>query len=190
MRRLIVILLGFLCFNLLRGQGSSRSELWYDGVNFMKEGDYLRGFEKMNQYLALSPYDPNALFNRGNCLVNLGDRNGGCHDLLNAKAYGLKKFGKNIQYNCSPEFLVNRLKKQFYKGVPIYPELGYRPKYTRSDTLRGELRPERTCYDVYFYNLTVRVHPIKKEIEGINEIWFKGVSESNEIQIEIGRAHV
>ncbi|HEX7574025.1 MAG TPA: hypothetical protein VF514_13105 [Bacteroidota bacterium] len=29
--------------------------------------------------------------------------------------------------------------------------------FTRADTLRGMLRPERTCYDVRWYDLDVRI---------------------------------
>ena len=29
--------------------------------------------------------------------------------------------------------------------------------FTRADSLRGSLRPERTCYDVQFYELKVKV---------------------------------
>lgn len=32
--------------------------------------------------------------------------------------------------------------------------------FTRADTLRGMLRPERTCYDVTFYDLHLRIDPL------------------------------
>jgi aminopeptidase N len=185
MRRLIVILSGFLLLNNAFGQADNHSKIWHEGVDFIMKGDFLRGLERMNEYLAILPYNASALFNKGNCLFYLGDEKEACKDLLEARNLGFKGFGELVKYRCDTVDRLNYLINQFYQGVHIYPELGYRPKYTRHDTLRGALRPERTCFDVYFYNLSVRVHPVKKEIEGKNEIWFKGISESKEIQIDL-----
>lgn len=43
---------------------------------------------------------------------------------------------------------------------------GFKPVFSLKDSLRGALRHERTCYDVFYYNLTVKVIPNKKSIEG------------------------
>src|SRR5690554_1272774 len=45
-------------------------------------------------------------------------------------------------------------------------------EYTRADTLRGTLRPERTSFDVLKYNLNIKVEPNKKYISGYNTISF------------------
>jgi aminopeptidase N len=57
--------------------------------------------------------------------------------------------------------------------------------YTRQDSLRGKLTPLRTCYDVVFYNLNLRVNPNEKSINGYNTIHYKTISDFNQIQIDL-----
>ena len=38
--------------------------------------------------------------------------------------------------------------------------------FTREDTLRGTLTPERSCFDVTYYDLDLRVDPATKTIPG------------------------
>ena len=58
-------------------------------------------------------------------------------------------------------------------------------KFTEADTLRGMLRPERTCYDVTFYDLQIKVDIDKKYISGYNEIHYKAVDDFSRIQIDL-----
>lgn len=60
-----------------------------------------------------------------------------------------------------------------------------RKNYKRADSLRGALRPERTCFDVYYYDLTVRIPEKKGEIEGQNLIHFRIKEPTNRIQIDL-----
>lgn len=57
--------------------------------------------------------------------------------------------------------------------------------YTRADTLRGSLRPERTNYDVLKYNLSVDVNPKKKYISGNNKITFKVLNKLPVMQLDL-----
>ena len=57
--------------------------------------------------------------------------------------------------------------------------------YTRADTLRGGLRDERTCYDVTYYHLNVLINPDEKSLTGSNEIWFKVVTNTKRIQVDL-----
>lgn len=57
--------------------------------------------------------------------------------------------------------------------------------YTRADTLRGSLRPERTDFDVLKYELTLSVEPQKRFISGVNEISFKVLEELPRMQIDL-----
>jgi len=59
--------------------------------------------------------------------------------------------------------------------------------YTRADTLRGALRAERTCYDVIYYDLNVKVIPDKKAIEGSNKIVYKVENDFKTLQIDLFR---
>lgn len=46
----------------------------------------------------------------------------------------------------------------FFTQAQVFQES---KEYTRADTLRGSLRPERTSFDVLKYNLNVKVEPDK-----------------------------
>lgn len=58
-------------------------------------------------------------------------------------------------------------------------------EFTRADTLRGSITPERAWFDVTYYDLKVSVNPSEKTIEGSNTISYK-VLDANEImQIDL-----
>ncbi len=58
-------------------------------------------------------------------------------------------------------------------------------EYTRQDTLRGMLRPERTCFDVTFYDLDITVDPNNKSVSGSNTIHYKVEQDFTRIQIDL-----
>src|SRR5688572_24535026 len=57
--------------------------------------------------------------------------------------------------------------------------------YTRADTLRGALRPERTCYDVTFYELNLTIDSQQRSISGSNKIVFKTLTAFQHMQIDL-----
>jgi aminopeptidase N len=59
------------------------------------------------------------------------------------------------------------------------------PQFTRSDTLRGMLRAERTSYDVTYYHLDVEIVPDSQFIKGSTTITFKVVDETSRIQVDL-----
>jgi aminopeptidase N len=59
------------------------------------------------------------------------------------------------------------------------------PVFTRADTLRGMLRSERTCYDVRWYDLDVRIDPEHRFISGSNTIRFTALEPSARLQIDL-----
>jgi hypothetical protein len=58
-------------------------------------------------------------------------------------------------------------------------------RFTRADSLRGLLTPERACYDVLFYDLLVQVVPEEKLVRGSNTIRFRTVQPFNILQIDL-----
>ncbi len=58
-------------------------------------------------------------------------------------------------------------------------------RFTKADTLRGTLSPERLCYDVSYYHLDIRIDIENKHIEGANTIHFKAVNDFNKLQIDL-----
>lgn len=57
--------------------------------------------------------------------------------------------------------------------------------FTKADTLRGSLRPERTCYDVHYYDLQLRIDPRKQLIRGTVEIAYTHVTDFQTLQIDL-----
>lgn len=68
--------------------------------------------------------------------------------------------------------------------------LDQKKTFTREDTLRGSLRPERTCYDVQFYELKVKVDTIHQSISGSCEIFFKAVTDIRAMQVDLADSMV
>jgi aminopeptidase N len=57
--------------------------------------------------------------------------------------------------------------------------------FTRADTLRGMLRPERTCYDVTFYNLDIAIDIEERSISGFVDIHFDVVAPFQRLQVDL-----
>ncbi|MEE2700429.1 MAG: M1 family metallopeptidase [Bacteroidota bacterium] len=58
--------------------------------------------------------------------------------------------------------------------------------FNRKDSLRGELTPIRTCYDVTFYNFSLIIDIDAKVIENsFNEIHFTAISDFDKMQIDL-----
>ncbi|WP_019038773.1 M1 family metallopeptidase [Psychroflexus tropicus] len=57
--------------------------------------------------------------------------------------------------------------------------------FTRADTLRGSLRPERTSFDVLAYTLDIKLDPEKRYISGYNEIEFEVLDKTRVIQLDL-----
>ena len=58
-------------------------------------------------------------------------------------------------------------------------------QYTRQDTLRGTLSSIRSCYDVTFYDLTLKVIPFSQSIEGSNVIHYRATTDFKKMQIDL-----
>ncbi len=61
------------------------------------------------------------------------------------------------------------------------------PVFSRADTLRGALRPERTAYDVLYYQLNVFMNPEVRQLVGYVEIQFEALDDFETLQIDLYR---
>lgn len=59
------------------------------------------------------------------------------------------------------------------------------PTFTRADTLRGMLTPQRTCYNVLYYHLDVRIDPEKQSLSGSTTLRFKVVTDFTTLQVDL-----
>ncbi|HEY6143262.1 MAG TPA: M1 family metallopeptidase, partial [Flavobacterium sp.] len=57
--------------------------------------------------------------------------------------------------------------------------------FTRQDTLRGSITPERVWWDVKYYHLDIKVNPADSTISGSNTIRYKVLKSFNRMQIDL-----
>lgn len=58
-------------------------------------------------------------------------------------------------------------------------------KYNRADTLRGMLTPLRTCYDINYYHLAVKIDIDNKSVSGSNEFAFTATQDFIKLQFDL-----
>lgn len=58
-------------------------------------------------------------------------------------------------------------------------------KYNRQDSLRGSITPERSWWDLTYYDLNLTVDPKTKTIFGTNTIQFKVLEKKNILQVDL-----
>lgn len=58
-------------------------------------------------------------------------------------------------------------------------------KFTRADTLRGMLTPLRTCYDINYYHLDVKINLDDKSVSGSNEFAFTATQDFSKLQFDL-----
>ena len=57
--------------------------------------------------------------------------------------------------------------------------------FTKQDTLRGSITPERAWWDLVYYHLDISVKPDEKFIEGSNTITYNVLNSSNRLQVDL-----
>ncbi len=68
---------------------------------------------------------------------------------------------------------------------PCLTALAQQTGFTRADTLRGSITPERAWWDVAFYDLHVRLDPADSTIHGWNGITYRVVGKSRAMQVDL-----
>lgn len=58
-------------------------------------------------------------------------------------------------------------------------------QFSAADSLRGQLTPLRTCYDVHFYELDVAIDPEKRSIAGSNAIHLIARTDFDRMQVDL-----
>ncbi|TDQ23767.1 M1 family metallopeptidase [Tenacibaculum caenipelagi] len=58
-------------------------------------------------------------------------------------------------------------------------------KFTRQDSLRGSITPERSWWDLTYYHLNIAVNPDKKFIKGKNTVQYKVLKPHQVLQIDL-----
>lgn len=147
--------------------------------------DFIGCIETCDKVLKLNPHKEEAYFYKIRSRLLMGDIRGAAADVAFAKDHGYNEKDRAVKFFTDDDERRKLIVKEFYKSEKLYPELDYRPRYTRKDTLRGALRPERTCFDVTFYDLNVKIDPKKKFITGSTGINFRVVASTRRIQLDL-----
>ena len=58
-------------------------------------------------------------------------------------------------------------------------------EFTRQDTLRGTITPERAWWDLQYYHLEVKVNPDTKSLSGKNTVRYKVLNDAKRMQIDL-----
>lgn len=169
----------------IQAQGKRAMEYWYNAIDCFDSADYIRSIEYYEKFLELEPESSYGWFNYALALEKIADHDEFCEAGNKAFEYGYTKNIDYLNYYCDKEYLLKALQKSYYRDKKLKAENGYRPVYTEADSLRGALRPERTCFDVSFYDLTVRIFPLAKKIEGYNTVRFAVKENTNNIQLDL-----
>jgi aminopeptidase N len=147
--------------------------------------DYLGTIDAINKLLPKYPTINTLYFYRGLSRLKLNDYLNGRKDLLLAKAAGFRDEDNFIEANTSKEYMASELMKNLEYETKPDPKRNFKPSVEARDSLQGALTTLRSCFDVTFYNLTVKVKPDSKSIEGTNEIFFKASAGTKKIQIDL-----
>jgi len=71
--------------------------------------------------------------------------------------------------------------------LSFYSNLSYSQDYnfTKQDTLRGSITPERSWWDLVYYHLNISVNPEEKKLIGSNTITYNVIKSSKKMQIDL-----
>jgi aminopeptidase N len=98
---------------------------------------------------------------------------------------------KHKVHKAHKEFHSYSLNRLTFLSVPFVlfvfslGSLAQPANFTRADSLRGFLFPERTCYDVKFYWLDLKIDPETQSISGANRIDFEVLHDFDSMQIDL-----
>ena len=73
----------------------------------------------------------------------------------------------------------------FMAILSVTTALNAQPSFTRQDTLRGAITPERAWWDLTYYHLDIRVNPADSTIAGSNTIQYRVLAPGQRMQIDL-----
>jgi aminopeptidase N len=79
----------------------------------------------------------------------------------------------------------NMFRSVFLSLLFLIPSLSLAQNFTRADTLRGSITPERAWWDVVFYDLYVIPNPNDSTLRGVNTITYKVLKPGFVMQIDL-----
>ncbi len=177
-------------FTLLNTALSQETKLEYwdqvdNIVNDYRRNDPYSAIIKLDEIAKDYFGEEDVFFNRGMLKFELRDIHGAREDFIKCNDLGYKFNNFFLKAVISDKYLIDIFSEGYFEKDELLVENGYKPIYGIKDSLHGALRNERTCYDVYYYDLTVKLLPNQKSIEGLNNIYLKALDSTGKIQIDL-----
>lgn len=183
-----LILIGLL-FNTSQTYAQSGADKCAKKINkYSKNWQLHKALSYANECIIKTPNAPQLYYERGMVNYYLNHLRAASSDFKTALNLGENQFSKRdvtfMRWNCDTLFIIKQITDSLV--FPEYkPELNYKKEYGRADTLQGMLRHERTCFDVTYENLTVKIMPDQQKIEGQNEITYIATDTSRLLQFDL-----
>ncbi|MBE0647621.1 MAG: M1 family metallopeptidase [Bacteroidales bacterium] len=166
---------------------SSQTDL-YDKLDYIRDDldkkKYYYVLECLEKLTTEYPDFPNGYLWKAWTYFYLNDIYACRENIKIAMGRGIGTEGTVLNYLVFPDILAKAVSEGYYEGE-LLQKNSFRPAVTRKDSLQGALTPERSCFDVTFYDLALTVDPKKKTISGKNRIHFNVVQTSPKIQIDL-----
>lgn len=177
----LVMLVSVLLVNKIKAQSQGSLQDAFD--KYLKK-DFITSIKILDRILTENKKNDYAFYLRGLAKYEVYGKDSCINDLKKSESLGnpySAQILKNFEYSDVP-MLEQDLKKIWkQKGGPSYDRM----KFTQKDSLRGALRPQRTCFDVTHYGLDINIFPSSQSIKGSVEVSFKMNESSNEIQLDL-----
>ncbi|WP_242927455.1 M1 family metallopeptidase [Pontibacter vulgaris] len=90
-----------------------------------------------------------------------------------------------MKNRLTPGLLKGALAAGFILAAAASVQAQKTTQFTRQDTLRGAITPERVWWDLTHYDLNVRVNPADSTIRGVNTIQYKVLTPNQLMQIDL-----
>jgi len=182
----LILIVFFICESLYsQDYNNDYSSRFYDIIGHFDKKEYYDAIKEMDIFLSKYSQDAGMYFNRGLAKFYLNDYISAKEDLIRSKLLGNINHDDFINSLTSKSYLVEILTKNYIDNASLSPVNNFKPVFSLKDSLQGSLRKERTCFDVYYYNLTVKIIPKTKTIEGSNQMYFRTTENTNKIQIDL-----
>jgi len=187
MKNILLLLIIFIFFGTAKSQDVKeyQDSLYYEIYQHRKANENHQIIHKSDILITMDPDDYRLYYNRGLAKLRLNNYVGAIEDLNKAVELGSKFNKRYVKFITSKSYVIDFMTDYLGEDYTLNPENGYKLVFGLKDSLQGALRSERTCFDVYYYDLTVKILPKTKSIEGSNSIYFSVVEDTDKIQIDL-----
>lgn len=157
-------------------------------TKYSSNWEMYKALELCDKCLINNANSPQLYYERGMVNYYLNLMRDASSDFNKALSFGEKNFDKDdiefMKWMSDTLFIIKNITDSLV-FPELKPELNYKKQYGEADSLQGMLTQERTCFNVVYENLTVKIMPDKQQINGQNEITFIATDTSSLLQFDL-----